>query len=310
MFSETLLEASRLSRRYGSRLALEGLDISVRRGEVVGLLGPNGAGKSTALRILSGVLPPHTGTVRINGVDLFARPREAKRQLGYLPEIPPVYSDMTVEAYLVYCGHLHGLRRHAVAQALERVLLRCQLVEVRRRLIGNLSKGYMQRVGIAQAILHDPSVLILDEPTVGLDPLQIREIRELINDLKSDRAIILSSHILPEIQALCDRVVILRDGRPVYAGSVAMEGARHIRLRCVSPLDISRLIAQAGVESAQVAEDGSVFLELQNDAAATSVQQLVLDAGWGLREWTPVDVGLEQMFVSLVHGEQVMGESA
>jgi ABC-2 type transport system ATP-binding protein len=304
MTNETLLQARCLSRRYGKRIALDGVDIAVGRGEVVGLLGPNGAGKSTTLRILSGTLPPHAGTVEIAGVDLFARPRAAKRQLGYLPEIPPVYPEMTVEAYLAYCGTLHGLRRRELRQALERTLARCQLLGVRRRLIGNLSKGYMQRVGVAQAVLHDPLVLILDEPTVGLDPLQIREIRSLIDGLRTDRAVILSSHILPEIQALCDRVVILRNGRSVFSGPVAVEGGRRIRLRCARSPDVSQLKALTGVESVQAVEDGDLYLTLSNDdTAAARVQQLVLAAGWGLREWALADAGLEQLFVSLVHGE-------
>jgi ABC-2 type transport system ATP-binding protein len=305
MSAEILLQARQLSRRYGHRLALDGLDVCVRRGDVVGLLGPNGAGKSTTLRILSGTLPPHGGDVEVAGIDLLGSPRQAKRLLGYLPETPPVYPEMTVEAYLRYCGELRGLRRGALTQALERTLIRCSLGGVRRRMIGNLSKGFVQRVGIAQAVLHDPQVLILDEPTVGLDPLQMREIRRLIQDLREDRAIILSSHILAEIQALCDRVVILRDGRPVFSGAVApaCDANVRVRLRCAQTPDAARLAALAGVEAVQRAVDGSLELTLADEAAAARVQQVVLSAGWGLREWAPTVGNLEQLFVSLVHGE-------
>lgn len=305
MTTDILLQARRLCRRYGNRIALDGLDLTVRRGEVVGLLGPNGAGKSTTLRLLSGTLPPHSGEVEVAGVDLFAAPSLAKRQLGYLPEVPPVYPEMTVEAYLRYCGELRGLRRAALRQAVAQALERCSLGGVRRRIIGNLSKGYIQRVGIAQAVLHDPLVLILDEPTVGLDPLQMREIRQLIESLREGRGIIFSSHILPEIQALCDRVVILRAGRPVFSGPVAVpaEAGLRVRLRCRQTPDAARLAAVAGVEAVQLAADGSLQLLLADEAAAAQVQQAVLAAGWGLREWALPQTNLEQLFVSLVHGE-------
>lgn len=306
MTTDMLLQARGLSRRYGDRVALDGLDLEVRRGEIVGLLGPNGAGKSTTLRILSGTLPPHAGEVAVLGTDLFTQPRQARRRLGYLPETPPLYQDMTVAAYLRYCAQLRGLARAAGKQALEAALERCSLTAVRGRIIGNLSKGFRQRVGIAQAILHDPPVLILDEPTVGLDPLQMHEIRQLIQQLRAGRAIIFSSHILPEIQALCDRVVILRDGRPVYSGALtaaAQSSGRQIRLRCRQQPDLGQLQAIAGVTAVQPAADGSLQLTLADEAAAARVQQAVLTAGWGLQEWSAAEAGLERLFISLVHGE-------
>lgn len=303
MGEEILLQARQLCRRYGARTALENLDLCVRRGEIVGLLGPNGAGKSTTLRILSGTLPPHHGEVTVAGADLFAAPRQARRRVGYLPEVPPVYPDMTVAAYLRYCGELRGLRRQALSQVLERALERCNLGPVRQRLIGNLSKGYVQRIGIAQAVLHEPDVLILDEPTVGLDPLQMREIRTLIRELREDRGIVFSSHILPEIQALCDRVLILRDGRTVFSGPVAAEGGLRVRLRCAQAPDAAQLAALPGVTALEPAADGSLLLTLADDSAAAQVQQTVLAAGWELREWGPAHDGLEQLFVTLVHGE-------
>lgn len=307
MSSDILLQAQGLERRYGERLALAGLDLTLARGEILGLLGPNGAGKSTTLRILSGTLPPSAGTVRLGGVDLLARPLAAKRRLGYLPEVPPVYADMRVADYLTYCGRLHGLKRQRLLAAVTRAIERCQLGEVRHRVIGNLSKGYQQRVGLAQAILHKPDVLILDEPTVGLDPLQMREIRQLMQQLRAGRAIVFSSHILPEIQALCDRVVILRDGQPVYNGAVSASGGagvQQVRLRCRQRPEPERLRTIAGVLEAQAAADGSLRLSLADDAAAERVQRAVLEAGWGLQEWMPAETGLERLFLSLVHGEQ------
>jgi ABC-2 type transport system ATP-binding protein len=312
MSSQILLQASQLGRRYGDRIALAGLDLSLARGEVLGLLGPNGAGKSTTLRMLSGTLPPSSGRVRVAGIDLFERPRQAKRHLGYLPELPPVYPEMRVADYLRFCGRLHGLRGAPLEAALARSLERCGLGEVARRLIGNLSKGYQQRVGIAQAILHEPRVLILDEPTVGLDPLQMREIRALLGQLRQEHAIILSSHILPEIQALCERVIILSRGRMVYEGALGAdsEPALEVMLSCRGTPRLQVLAAVAGVAGIEELGGGRLRLQLSDAAAAERVQQAVLAAGWGIREWLPVQRNLEQLFVSLTHGERAAGAPA
>lgn len=212
------LRARNLSRRYGHRVVLEGLDLELHPGEILGLLGPNGAGKSTTMRILSGNLAPSTGSVEACGVDLCEKPVEAKRHLGYLPETPPLYREMTVSEYLHLVARLHRVPESSVGSAVIQALQRCDLTEVAKRLIGNLSKGYQQRVGIAQAIVHVPAVIILDEPTAGLDPLQIREIRALIAELGRSHGVILSTHFLPEAEALCSRVLILRQGRAVFSG--------------------------------------------------------------------------------------------
>lgn len=213
---DRLINAIGLSRYYSEHCAVNNVDVVLHKGEVLGLLGPNGAGKSTTMQMLTGNLSPSAGEIQINGIDLLDEPRNAKQQLGYLPEQPPVYRDLTVSEYLHYCARLRNVpsaqRKGAVATASER----CGLQDVSKRLIGNLSKGFRQRVGIAQAILHNPAVVILDEPTVGLDPIQIREIRRLIRELGKEHGIILSTHILPEVQAVCDRVQILNRGKTVF----------------------------------------------------------------------------------------------
>jgi len=214
------LRARNLSRRHGKRMVLEALDLELYPGEVLGLLGPNGAGKSTTMRILTGNLASDSGDVEICGVDLFEDSVAAKMHLGYLPEIPPLYPELTVSEYLHLAARLHRVPESDVGAAVMQALQRCALTEVARRLIGNLSKGYQQRVGIAQAIVHAPAVIILDEPTAGLDPLQIREIRALITELGRSHGVILSTHFLPEAEALCGRVLILRQGRMVFSGSV------------------------------------------------------------------------------------------
>ncbi|MEZ5536425.1 MAG: ABC transporter ATP-binding protein [Thiolinea sp.] len=221
MDNNILIEATALSRFYGGLLVVDSFDLTLKKGEVLGLLGPNGAGKSTTMQMLAGNLAPGTGEIQINGIDLLDEPRRAKCHIGYLPEQPPVYRDLTVNEYLLYCAGLHGMSRGHAEEAVGRAKQRCNLMEVDRRLIGNLSKGFQQRVGIAQAILHQPDVIILDEPTVGLDPIQIREIRALIRELGEEHGVILSTHILPEVQAVCDRVQILNRGRTVFAGNLS-----------------------------------------------------------------------------------------
>lgn len=216
MSQKYVVEARQVSRLYGVHCAVDDLVLQLAKGEVLGLLGPNGAGKSTTMQMLTGNLAPTTGEIVINGCDLLDEPQQAKRHLGYLPEQPPVYRDMTVNEYLTYCGRLHGLSKQHLLQAVAQSVERCNLGDVQRRLIFNLSKGFQQRVGIAQAILHNPAVVILDEPTVGLDPIQIREIRSLIRELGNEHSVILSTHILPEVQAVCDRVQILNKGRTVF----------------------------------------------------------------------------------------------
>ena len=221
MTEKNLIVASGLSRFYGSHCAVDGLNLELRRGEVLGLLGPNGAGKSTTMQMLTGNLAPGTGEILVNGVDLLDQPRLAKANIGYLPEQPPVYRDLSVAEYLHFVARLHGLSGKRAKAAMTAACERCSLNDVYHRLIGNLSKGFQQRVGIAQAILHEPAIIILDEPTVGLDPIQIREIRALIRQLGESHGVILSTHILPEVQSVCDRVQILNRGKTVFNGELS-----------------------------------------------------------------------------------------
>lgn len=216
-----MIEARGLSKRYGDMVAVNDVSFSIGRGEVVGFLGPNGAGKTTTMRMLTGFLPPTDGTAEIAGHDIFAAPLEARRAIGYLPEVPPLYPEMTVSAYLQYVARIKDVPRGVRVGRVERAAERCGLKDVRRRVIGTLSKGFRQRVGLAQAIVHDPAVLILDEPTVGLDPLQVREIRGLIAELAApeggdtQHAVVLSTHVLPEVEAICRRVILMHEGAKI-----------------------------------------------------------------------------------------------
>jgi len=214
------VSASGLSRHYGTRVVVHNIGFELRRGEVLGLLGPNGAGKTTTLQMLAGCLAPSNGGVDICGIDLLERPREAKSLLGYLPETPPLYRELTVNEFLRLAARLHRVAKAAIPAAVESAKQRCGLTDVGKRLIGSLSKGYQQRVGIAQAIVHNPRVVILDEPTTGLDPIQIREIRKLIRELGGEHSVILSTHILPDVESVCDRVQIMSKGRLAFAGNM------------------------------------------------------------------------------------------
>ncbi len=215
------IQASGLTRSYGGRLAANNISLVVKPGEVLGLLGVNGAGKSTTMDMLAGIQIPDKGDVSISGYSLTKQPRQARRRLGYLPEQPPVYPELTVNEYLGYCARLRRIKAKKVAPAVEYVKQRCGLVDVGQRLIRNLSKGYQQRVGIAQAIIHEPDIIILDEPTVGLDPVQIIEIRKLIRELGQSHSVILSTHILPEVLSICDHVTILRQGKVVHNAPIS-----------------------------------------------------------------------------------------
>jgi ABC-2 type transport system ATP-binding protein len=213
-----MIEVCNLTKRYGDLVAVDDVSFSVAKGQILGFLGPNGAGKTTTMRIITGFMPPTGGTVSVAGFDTFTDSMEVRRRIGYLPENPPLYHDMTVAAFLRFVARVKGMGKAEIADGIERVLGLCGLAEVRDRLLGHLSKGFRQRVGLAQALIHNPPVLVLDEPTIGLDPKQIIEIRTLIKRLGGERTVILSTHILPEVSFVCEKVVIINDGR------VAVEG--------------------------------------------------------------------------------------
>ena len=229
-----MIEVKNLTKRYGDFVAVRDVSFKAERGSILGFLGPNGAGKTTTMRIITGFMPATSGTVLIDGLDIFTESLEARRRIGYLPETPPLYSDMRVEAYLRFVAKLRGLRRSEVDEAVERVLKICGLSDMAHRICGQLSKGYRQRVGLAQAIIHNPPVLVLDEPTIGLDPRQIHEIRGLIHGLAGQHTIVLSTHILPEVSQICDRVVIINAGRVVLAGEPGQSSGRQVARRRIS----------------------------------------------------------------------------
>jgi len=215
-----MIEVRDLTKRYRDLTAVDHVTFTAQKGEIVGFLGPNGAGKTTTMRIITGFLAATGGTVKVEGFDIFDDSHEVRKRIGYLPENPPLYVDMTVTSYLEFVGRIKGIPRAALNDAVDRALQRCGLTEVTRRVIGHLSKGFRQRVGLAQAIIHEPSVLVLDEPTIGLDPRQIRDIRSLVRELAGQRTVILSTHILQEVAQICQKVVIINNGRVVVEDQI------------------------------------------------------------------------------------------
>lgn len=300
-----LVEAIGLRRQYGPITAVEHLDLRLHPGEILGLLGPNGAGKSTTMKMLTGNLAPSSGSIRIAGHDLAQQPLAAKRHLGYLPEQPPLYPELSVAEYLNTCAGLHGIPRRERAAAVAAACADCGLEAVSKRLIGALSKGYQQRVGIAQAIIHRPSLVILDEPTVGLDPIQIREIRALIAGLGRQHSVILSSHILAEIQAVCSRVVIINRGRLVYDAPLA-QARQQTRIRCVllrAP-DLAALQAIPGVAEVEVAADSSLLIRPEGEQDPREAIALAAAThNWGLIELHRLERSLEDIFTEKTSGD-------
>lgn len=313
MTGTALAEVSHISRYYGGLRAVNDVSFSIHQGEILGFLGPNGAGKTTTMQILSGNLAPSSGVVRVAGHDLASEPKAAKAALGYLPEQPPVYRDLTVDEYLDYCAALNRIPKSKRRDARETAKAKCGLADAGRRLIGNLSKGYQQRVGIAQAIIHLPPLVILDEPTIGLDPNQIREIRALIRELGKDHGVILSTHILPEVQATCDRVQIINKGDLVLADTI--DGlARHLKSAALivglrNPPAAGELEKVPGVRAVTARGDGHWRILIEPDKDPTEqLVRLAVERNWGLREIGPERASLEQIFVDLTTAEP--GEAA
>jgi ABC-2 type transport system ATP-binding protein len=310
-----MIEAQNLSRRYGDFTAVDGISFSVNEGEIVGMLGPNGAGKTTTIRMITGFLPPTNGRVTVAGKDLFESPREARRQLGYLPENVALYTEMRVDEYLTYRARLEGLSRLDMRQSIPITLERCLLTDVRHQIIGTLSKGYRQRVGLATAILHNPRVLVLDEPTVGLDPKQIISIRELIRELGKEHTLLLSTHILPEVELLCDRVVIIDRGRIVAEGTPeslrdTQVGNPAVRVLLKdAPAAGEALAALPGVLSARAgaAEGGWVVEHEKGTDLREAVFRAAVEQGWVLLEMTRERASLEDIFVRLTTHDVAAG---
>ncbi|HKK15060.1 MAG TPA: ATP-binding cassette domain-containing protein [Gammaproteobacteria bacterium] len=307
MNREILIAVNHLVRYYGEYCAVNDVSFTINRGEVLGFLGPNGAGKSTTMKIISGVLPPHAGSVAIAGIDMLAQPRAAKQHIGFLPEQPPLYGDLTVDEYLRYAARLRGISKAGLPSALESSKKRCGLEDTGHRLIRNLSKGYQQRVGIAQAIIHSPQVVILDEPTIGLDPIQIREIRDLIKELGEDHSVILSTHILPEVQTVCNRVLIINEGKLVMDRQLDSLGTeKQAGSLCVTfknPPSVETLQGISGVSQVEAMADNRFRLQFQDaDKVIDTLLQRALSSCWGLQELTPQADSLEEIFMQLTSG--------
>lgn len=308
-----LIEADGLSRDYGPLRAVDAVDLRLQRGEVLGLLGPNGAGKTSTMQMLCGTLAPTTGRIVIDGVDLVEQPRRAKAALGYLPERPPLYPDMTVAEFLRFAAALRRMPRPRRADAVTRAMARCGLDGMGGRLIGNLSLGYRQRVGIAQSIVHEPSAIVLDEPTVGLDPIQVREIRALIVALGRDHGVILSTHILPEVQAVCSRVAIMHQGRIAYEADTAGAGGETpdtAVLGLAAPPATAVLEELAGVTAVETLGPGR--FRIRFDPGRTGPRALgehAVHAGWGLEELVAERPSLEQLFVAVTARDAATAEA-
>lgn len=308
-----MIDVQQITKRYGQHTAIDRVTFSVAKGEVLAFLGPNGAGKTTTMRILTGFMPPTEGTARVAGFDCADQSLEVKRRIGYLPETPPVYQELTVSEYLQFVGRLRGVAGNALKTAMDREVERLGLGSVQHRLIGNLSRGYRQRVGLAQALLHDPPVLILDEPTVGLDPKQIIEIRELIKSLAGSHSVILSTHILPEATAVCQRVVIISGGRIVAEDtpdqlSARLRHSEKLSLTLLRPPQdaAARLRQISGVQQVhpgQVASNYLVECELGRDVRE-DIGHMAVTSGWGLVELKSISMTLEDVFLKLTRHEE------
>ena len=310
MENKKLLSVKHLSRYYGSLAAVNNISFHLDQGEVLGFLGPNGAGKSTTMQVITGNLAPSAGQVNICGSDLLDSAKQAKANIGYLPEQPPLYRELTVDEYLSFCAQVNRIEKSKQQTALERAKQRCGLTEVGKRLINNLSKGYQQRVGIAQAIIHNPAIVVLDEPTVGLDPIQIKEIRTLIRELAEDHGVILSTHILPEVQMTCDRVQIISHGQLVYSDNI---DHLHQKMRSNNIiLGLNHAPSETELKSLKDVDDVEILSESRfrvfhsiGTDPAEEIAKIAVEKNWGLFEIRPDHKTLEQVFVELTSGEVI-----
>ena len=321
-----MIEVQHVTKRYGRVTAVDDVSFRVEPGEILGFLGPNGAGKTTTMRILTGYMPASEGRASVAGYDVFTHPIEAKRRTGYLPETPPVYPDMTVREYLDFVARIKGVPSGERASRVDAVMKRTHVADMANRHCGKLSKGYRQRVGLAQAIIHNPDVLILDEPTAGLDPKQINETRDLIRSLAGDHTIILSTHILPEVEQTCQQVIIINKGRLVATDSVANLQARarnaETMILEVAPRDgniqaeqVQRKLEQvAGVSRVQIKDrrNGGFLLETESrkgELVRGDLARAVIAGGWDLNELRPAAMSLEEIFLQLTGSDPVAQEA-
>jgi ABC-2 type transport system ATP-binding protein len=315
-----MIKVEGLTKRYARTVAVDNISFEVEKGQIVGFLGPNGAGKTTTMRVLTCFLPPTAGTAQVAGFDVLEQPLEVKKRIGYLPETPPLYPDMEVGEYLIFVGKLKGLASADVPKRVNEVCDRCSIMDVKSKLIGKLSKGYRQRVGLAQAILHNPDVLILDEPTSGLDPKQIIETRELIRSLAGDHTIILSTHILSEVEHSCERVIIINQGKLVAQDTVTnltnrLRGSESVALEIqtsngnLNHADVRQRLEQvAGVSRVVLKDtrDNHCAFEvesLQGRSIRAELARAVVTSGWDLNELRPVGFSLEDIFLQLTASE-------
>jgi ABC-2 type transport system ATP-binding protein len=306
---EGMIEVSGLSKSYGDLAALSNVSFTVEKGQIVGFLGANGAGKSTTMDILCGCIGADSGTAKIAGFDITEQPLEAKRRLGYLPDIAPLHHDMVVQEYIAYAAELHKVERTQIKTRVESTIEKLSLGEVRGRLIGNLSKGYRQRVGLAQALVHDPEVLVLDEPTEGLDPTQIAEIRKLIRNLSGQHTILLSSHILSEVQNTCDKIVIINKGKIVTQGTyeqlaTSMEAGHIYKLKVArngaNALTTLGHLGLQNLKSGTSSEDIEFGIaNSSGDQVLDDVAKAVIDGGFGIRGLSLKTRSLEDVFLQL-----------
>ena len=323
-----MIKIEHMSKSYGPYPAVIDISFEVLKGEIVGFLGPNGAGKTTTMRVVTGFTPPTEGDVTVGGYDVVSHSLDVRRHIGYLPETVPLYLDMTVTDYLTYMGEIRGMNSSWVKERLPKVIDMVRLGEYRNTLVGRLSKGYRQRTGIAQAILHEPDVLVMDEPTIGIDPIQVVETRELISDLGENHTMLLSSHILPEVSAICKRVLVINDGRIVADDkpddlSEKLQHAERIEvsvrgaeapafinaMRDISAVVDARSDQRVSVVQKAEREDFSPFIvdARPNVQAAEQIARSIIDNGWGLSNLTPLPMTLEEIFLELTT-EENLGE--
>jgi ABC-2 type transport system ATP-binding protein len=306
-----VIEVQHLTKRYGPFTAVDDVSFKAERGEILGFLGPNGAGKTTTMRVLTGYMPPSDGKAIVAGYDVLEQPVEAKRRTGYLPETPPLYPDMTVGDYLAFCARIKGVPRSERVSRVQAAMEKTQIADVTKRHCGKLSKGYRQRVGLAQALLHNPEVLILDEPTAGLDPKQINETRRLIKGLGGDHTIILSTHILPEVSQTCNRIVIINRGRVVAVDTPDNLTARlrgsetmYVQVDAMGADAQQTLSSIPGVTRVSVSDrrESIAGYEVESESGKDVRRQLastVVGAGWGLLELRPMRMSLEEIFLQV-----------